>query len=96
MINLKRQGDRYHSYSLMPHHANGVCLFEEDEMTTIPATTLSRQLFERGTVRRNSGFNQGLIFAAALYLAVAIVELSIIVLAAPGIAEIAPLYVPVP
>jgi hypothetical protein len=65
-------------------------------MTTIPATTLSRQLFERGTVRRNSGFNQGLIFAAALYLAVAIVELSIIALAAPGIAEIGSLYVTVP
>ena len=63
-------------------------------MTTIPATTLSRQ--ERGTVRRNSGFNQGLIFAAALYLAVAIVELSIIALAAPGIAEIGSLYVTVP
>jgi len=65
-------------------------------MTTIPATTLSRQLFERGTVPRNSGFNQGLIFAAALYLAVAIVELSIIALAAPGIAEIGSLYVTVP
>jgi len=65
-------------------------------MTTIPATTLSHQLFERGTVRRNSGFNQGLIFAAALYLAVAIVELSIIVLAAPGIAELGSLYVTVP
>jgi hypothetical protein len=65
-------------------------------MTTIPATTFSRQLFERGTVRRNSGFNQGLIFAAALYFAVAIVELSIIVLAAPGIAEIGSLYVTVP
>ena len=65
-------------------------------MTTIPATTLSRQLFERGTVRRNSGLNQGLIFAAGLYLAVAIVELSIIALAAPGIAEIGSLYVTVP
>ena len=65
-------------------------------MTAIPATTLSRQLFERGTVRRNSGFNQGLIFAAALYLAVEIVELSIIALAAPGIAEIGSLYVTVP
>ena len=65
-------------------------------MTAIPATTLSRQLFERGTVRRNSGFNQGLIFAAALYLAVAIVELSIIALAAPSIAEIGSLYVTVP
>ena len=65
-------------------------------MTAIPATTLSRQLFERGTVRRNSGFNQGLIFAAALYLAVANVELSIIALAAPGIAEIGSLYVTVP
>ena len=65
-------------------------------MTAIPATTLSRQLFERATVRRNSGFNQGLIFAAALYLAVAIVELSIIALAAPGIAEIGSLYVTVP
>ena len=65
-------------------------------MTAIPATTLSRQLFERGTVRRNSEFDGVLIFAVALYLAVAIVELSIIVLAAPGIAEIGPLYVPVP
>jgi len=37
-----------------------------------------------------------LIFAAALYLAVAIVELSIIVLAAPSIAEIGSLYVTVP
>jgi len=49
-------------------------------MTTIPATTLSQQLFEHGTVRRNSGVNRGLIFAAAVYLAVAIVELSIVVL----------------
>ena len=65
-------------------------------MTTIPSTTLSRQLIERGTVRRNSGFNQGVIFAAALYLAVAIVELSIIVFAAPGMAEIGSLYVTVP
>ena len=47
-------------------------------MNTNPTTTLSRQLFERGTVRRNSGVSQGLVFAAALYLAVAIVELSII------------------
>lgn len=53
-------------------------------MTTIPATTFSQQLFERGTVRRNSGLNR-LALAAALYLAVAIVELSIIVLAAPSI-----------
>jgi hypothetical protein len=43
-------------------------------MTTIPATTFSQQLFERGTVRGNSGLNRGLAFAAALYLAVAIVE----------------------
>ena len=65
-------------------------------MSTIPTTTLSRELFERGTVRRNSEFNGVLIFAAALYLAVAIVELSIIVLAAPSIAEIGSLYMPVP
>jgi hypothetical protein len=65
-------------------------------MTTIPATTLSRQLFGRGTVRRNAEFNWGLTFAAALFLAVAIAELSIIVLAAPGIVEISSLYVPVP
>jgi hypothetical protein len=57
-------------------------------MTTIPATTFSQQLFERGTGRRNSGLNRGLALAAALYLAVAIVELSIIVLAAPSISEI--------
>jgi len=65
-------------------------------MTTIPATTFSQQLFERGTVRRNSGLNRVLAFAAALYLAVAIVELSIIVLAAPSISEIGSLYVTVP
>jgi hypothetical protein len=41
-------------------------------------------------------FNRGLIFAAATYLAVALVELSIIVLAAPGIAEIGRLSVTVP
>ena len=65
-------------------------------MTTIPATTFSQQLSERGTVRGNSGLNRGLAFAAALYLAVAIVELSIIVLAAPSISEIGSLYVTVP
>jgi hypothetical protein len=65
-------------------------------MTTIPPTTFSQQLFERGTVRRNSGLNRGLALAAALYLAVAIVELSIIVLAAPSISEIGSLYVTVP
>ena len=65
-------------------------------MTTIPATTFSQQLFERGTIRRNSGLNRGLALGAALYLAVAIVELSIIVLAAPSIAEIGSLYVTVP
>jgi hypothetical protein len=65
-------------------------------MSTTPATTLSRQLFAPGAVRRNSGFNQGFIFAAALFLAVAIVELSIIVLSAPGIAEVGLLYASVP
>ncbi len=65
-------------------------------MTTIPATTLSQPLFERGTVRRASQFNRALTFVAALYLAVAIVELSIIVLAAPSISEIGSLYVTVP
>jgi hypothetical protein len=65
-------------------------------MSTVPATTFSQQLFERGTVRRPSKFNRGLAFAAALYLAVAIVELSIIVLAAPSIAEIGSFYVTVP
>jgi hypothetical protein len=62
-------------------------------MTTIPVTTLSQELFERSTVRRSSGFKQGLIFAATLYLAVAIIELSIIVFAAPSIAEVGSLYV---
>ena len=62
-------------------------------MITIPATTLSQQLFGRDTVRRNSELNRGLIFAAALYLEVAIVELLIIVLAALSIAEIGSLYV---
>ena len=65
-------------------------------MSTIPTTTLSQELFERGTVRRNSEFDGVLIFAVALYLAVAIVELSIIVLAAPSITEIGSLYVTVP
>jgi hypothetical protein len=65
-------------------------------MTTIPATTFSQQLFGRGTVRRNSGLNRGFALAAALYLVVAIVELSIIVLAAPSISEIGSLYVTVP
>lgn len=62
-------------------------------MSTIPATTLSQELFGRGTVRRNLELNRGLIFAAAVYLAVAIVEISIIVLAAPSIAEIGSFYV---
>lgn len=61
-------------------------------MTTIPVTTLSQRQFERGTVRRKSEFDRGLIFVAALFLAVAIVELSIIVHAAPSIAEIASFY----
>jgi len=65
-------------------------------MSTIHATTLSQQLFERGTVRRTSEFNRALTFVAALYLVVAIVELSIIVLAAPSIAEIGSFYVTVP
>ena len=65
-------------------------------MSTIPTTTLSQELFERGTVRRNSEFDGVLIVAVALYLAVAIVELSIIVLAAPSITEIGLLYVTVP
>jgi hypothetical protein len=62
-------------------------------MTTIPATTLSQQLFERSTVRRSTGLNQGLVFAGALYLVVAIIELLIIVLAAPSIVGIGSLYV---
>ena len=62
-------------------------------MTTLPATTLSQQLFKGGTVRRHFQLNRVLIFAAALYLVVAIVELAIIVLAAPSIAEIGSLYV---
>ena len=65
-------------------------------MTTLPATTLSQQLFKGGTVRRNFQLNRVLIFAAALYLVVAIVELAIIVLAAPSITEIGLLYVTVP
>lgn len=65
-------------------------------MSASPATTLSRELFERGTVRRTSGLNRGLALAAALYLAVAILELSIIVLAAPSIAEIGSFYVTAP
>jgi hypothetical protein len=64
-------------------------------MTMIPATTLSQQLFGRVTVGRNSEFNWGLTLVAALYLAVAIVEFSIIVLA-PSIAEIDSFYVAVP
>lgn len=63
-------------------------------MTTI-GTTLSGQLVEGRAIRRASEFNRGLIFAAAVYLAVAIVELSIIVLAAPSIADIGLLSVTV-
>jgi hypothetical protein len=62
-------------------------------MTTIPVKTLSQELSERGSVRGNSEFNRALIFAVALYLAVAIIELLIIGLAAPSIAEIGLLYV---
>ena len=65
-------------------------------MTTIPAPTLAQQLFERGTVHKNSEFDWRLVFAAALFLAVAIVELSIIVAAAPSVAEIGSFYVTVP
>ncbi len=66
-------------------------------MTTLPATTtLSQQFFERGTVRRASASKWGLTFVAALYLAVAIAEFSIIVLAAPSITEIGSSYVTVP
>ena len=61
-------------------------------MSTVPATSFSPQLFERGAVRRNSQFNWALILVAAVYLAVAIVEFSIIVLTAPSIAEIGSLY----
>ena len=53
-------------------------------MTTIPAPALAQQLFERGTVHKNAEFDWRLVFAAALFLAVAIVELSIIVAAAPS------------
>ena len=62
-------------------------------MTTVPVKTLSQELSERGSVRGNSEFNRALIFAVALYLAVAIIELLIIGLAAPSIAEIGLLYV---
>jgi hypothetical protein len=62
-------------------------------MTTIPAMTLPQQLFGRGTISRKSKFNQGPVFAAALYLAVAIIELLIIALAAQSITEIGSLYV---
>jgi hypothetical protein len=65
-------------------------------MTAISAPGLSRHLFERGMVRSNPGFKRGLAFAAALFLAVAIVELSIIVLAAPTITEVGAFYVTVP
>ena len=62
-------------------------------MTTIPANTLSPELFARGSVRANSQFNRALVFAVALYLAVAMIESLIIGLAAPGIAEVGSLYV---
>jgi len=65
-------------------------------MTAIPAPGLSRHLFERGMVASNPNFRRGLAFVAALYLTVAIVELSIIVLAAPTVTEIGSLYVSVP
>jgi hypothetical protein len=65
-------------------------------MTTIPATTLSPHVFDRGTLRKSSEHHRGLLVAAAVYLAVALVELSIIALAVPGIADISRLYVIVP
>jgi hypothetical protein len=61
-------------------------------MTATRATTLSPQFFDRGAVRRTSQFNRGLTFVVALYLAVAILELSIVVHAAPPIAELNALY----
>jgi hypothetical protein len=61
-------------------------------MTAIRTATLSRESFVHGPARRNSEFNWGLTFAVALFLAVAIAELSIIVLAAPRLAEIGSLY----
>jgi hypothetical protein len=63
-------------------------------MTTIPAATLP--LFDRGAIRRTSAFNRGLAFVAALYLAVAILELSIVVHAAPSLAAFGSLYAAAP
>ena len=65
-------------------------------MTTIPVTTLSAQVFDRSAGSRTSKSHRGLLFAAAVYLAVTLVELSIIALAVPGIADINQLYVIVP
>ncbi len=65
-------------------------------MTVIPAPTLSQQSFKRGRARRNLGSKWSLALAAALFLALAIVEFSIIALAAPNVAEIGPFAVTVP
>jgi hypothetical protein len=61
-------------------------------MTTIHATTSSHALLERGGVRKNVHTDRGLVFAAALFLAVAVVELTIIVVAAGSLADIGALY----
>ena len=63
-------------------------------MTAIAAPHLPRQLIDRR--RGNMEFKSGLTFVAALYLAVAFIELSIIVLAAPKMTEIGSFYVTVP
>lgn len=62
-------------------------------MTTIPMATSRQRLFESHASHRQLKPDRGLIVAAALFLAVAIVELAIIALASPGIAEIGSLYV---
>ena len=65
-------------------------------MTVIPATTFSHQSFKRGSVRGNLESRWSLALAAALFVAVAIVELSIVALAAPNVAEIGSFAVTVP
>ena len=85
--------------ALAVHHASRAVRFndagsEEVGMTTIAAPHLPRHLIDRR--RGNMEFNWGLTFVAALYLAVALVELSISVLAAPTITETVSFYVTVP
>jgi hypothetical protein len=61
---------------------------QEDEMTAMPVPASPQRLFESDATHGKSKFDRKLIVVAALFLAVAIVELAIIVLASSDIVEI--------